>query len=67
MMRKYGAIMGPYNMQFVMIGIWGSKQKVVGGKDGQVESSLIIKSHVCYVKTDSRWMNYKQTKNVWKL
>lgn len=50
-----------------MIGIWGSKQNVVGGKDGQVESSLMIKSHVCYVKTDNRWMDYKQIKNVRKL
>lgn len=44
-----------------MIDIWGSKQGLVRGKDGQVESSLIIKSCECYVKTDSGSVNYKET------
>lgn len=33
----------------------------MGGKDGQVKNSLMIKSCACYVKTDSGFVTYKET------
>lgn len=49
MMQNHGTIRAPLNMWFVME-FRSSNQRVAGGKDEHIESSLIMKSHVYHAK-----------------